>query len=412
MSFTARFMVFCFLAVYVQNGYGQVGEDESYFIVLDSVPLMEDPPEEFRTLNPDLLDRVDIVRDQSIIKSYDLGQFDAILFIFTKAYVQRPPEIKAIPTTQRMRKIQGTWYLVNSSEPYSGKFIDYYPDGKKEGEGVLMNGRLEGLRTTWYHNGNKKFEIEYVKGFPDGMEIQYYENGQIQHKGIIRNNVEDGLWTQWFENGEKKHETTFLKGKPHGEDRSYWPNGKLRSLVNYDNGTLVDWYIVWRSNGNKRWEWPIEKGEVVYSKEFKKYRKLGKEGNTFFQTGDYDAAIKKYTKALEMVTDDVDMLMSRGTAYMYKYNFDPAIKDFDEAISIEPFHFQAIANRAATMIWKFEVGDSEPFSKDSGIVVTKGKKGDMPESLREEICSELKRAVEYGDSSHGTGSLIKKHCKQ
>ena len=41
-----------------------------------------------------------------------------------------------------MTKKNGAWFL-KDSEPYTGKFIDYYLNGKKEGEGYLFNGKLK-----------------------------------------------------------------------------------------------------------------------------------------------------------------------------------------------------------------------------------------------------------------------------
>ena len=51
--------------------------------------------------------------------------------------------------------------LINGKE--EGLWISWYPNGQKESEGNFVNGQ-EGLWTTWYPNGQKKSEGDFVNG--------------------------------------------------------------------------------------------------------------------------------------------------------------------------------------------------------------------------------------------------------
>ena len=77
-----------------------------------------------------------------------------------------------------------------------------------------MDGKLDGLNTGWYENGQKKIEQTYMDGKLDGLNTIWYENGQ---KRLGLNNKDgklDGLYTVWYENGQEQYKGTFT---PFGE---------------------------------------------------------------------------------------------------------------------------------------------------------------------------------------------------
>ena len=76
--------------------------------------------------------------------------------------------------------MNGVWYLINSTTPYTGKFIDYYLNGKIQGEGTLFNGQLKGNRKMYHLNGNLSDEVEYENGIINGKTISYYSTGKTK----------------------------------------------------------------------------------------------------------------------------------------------------------------------------------------------------------------------------------------
>jgi hypothetical protein len=113
------------------------GQNEKILYVVDSIPIIEEPKEGFGTLTENEIDNVVVVKDKKVMANAGYNDLDGITYVFTKEYVKRPDSIKVIPTTKSMTKKNGTWYLKNSTTPYSGKFIDYYLTGTKQGEGIF-----------------------------------------------------------------------------------------------------------------------------------------------------------------------------------------------------------------------------------------------------------------------------------
>ena len=90
--------------------------------------------------------------------------------------------------------------LVNDQQGY---FEEYYKDGKlnglstwwyengqKECENHYKDGKLNGLSTWWYENGQKEYEIHYKDGKLNGLSTWWYENGQIECEGFFKDGIE------------------------------------------------------------------------------------------------------------------------------------------------------------------------------------------------------------------------------
>ncbi len=118
---------------------------------------------------------------------------------------------------------------------YEGNWV-YYHKGSTEImlEERYVNGKLDGLKTTYYANGNKTEELNYKAGLRDGENLYYspkgilikklnYSNdllqgpaeyydgtGQLIIKGQYKADAKDGLW-QYYSNGKLSREERFPK---------------------------------------------------------------------------------------------------------------------------------------------------------------------------------------------------------
>lgn len=61
----------------------------------------------------------------------------------------------------------GLLYVRKESDPFTGIAVDYWPDGNKRAEGMVLDGKPHGKETWWHEGGQKWKEIEYR----DGKEI-------------------------------------------------------------------------------------------------------------------------------------------------------------------------------------------------------------------------------------------------
>jgi antitoxin component YwqK of YwqJK toxin-antitoxin module len=365
------------------------GQNENILYIVDSIPVIKEPKEGFGTLTENEIDNLVVVKDKKIIESSGYKNLDGIIYIFTKEYAKRSDSIKAIPTTKLMTKKNGAWYLKNSSTTYSGKFIDYYLIGKKEGEGILFNGKLKGKRLRYYINGNMSDEIEYNNGINNGLEKKFYNDGTLSQKGKFKKGKEIGIWEMYHQNGQLKQKTTFNEnGKMDGESISYYSTGEKKGKTVYING--------------------IYQNDKINDKLFKLYNK----SQELYKQVNYKGAIKKLDKALELDLNWAKGYFARGTMKLNNFQFDEAIEDFNKTTEIEPYFTNAYSNRAFTILRKHELGNGRTIKKIEGIRIMATKETKIPETELKKICEDLKKAVSLGDNNQMVLEALKKHCEK
>lgn len=381
-------LVFLFMIIST-IGFTQNQEERLLYIV-DSIPIIDEPKEGFGILTENDIDRVEVVKDRKAIASAtEYKDIDGIVYVFTKAYIQRPDSIKVIPTTNLMTKKNGVWYLKNSSAPYSGKFIDYYLNGTKQGEGTLFNGRLKGKRLMFHLNGIISDEVEYENGLPHGMEKRFYQDGTLMQKGEFENGKEVGVWEMYHPNGQLKQRSTFNKyGKMEGESVSYYSTGKLKGKNVYKNG--------------------VYQKDKINDKLFELYN----ESQDLYRQGNSKGALKKLNKALELSPNWADGYFARGTMKLNDFQFDEALQNLSKTLEIEPYFTNAYANRAFALIRKYEFGNSRTLSKSKGVQVLATKGTEIPKSDLAKICADLKKAVELGDDNYMVFDAIENFCEE
>jgi antitoxin component YwqK of YwqJK toxin-antitoxin module len=379
---TILYLLFLSISTFGQN------QNERILYIVDSIPIIEEPKEGFGTLTENEIEKVEVIKDKKIIETKGFKDLDGIIYVFTKEYEKRPDSLKAIPTTKKMTKKNGAWFL-KDSESYTGKFIDYYLNGKKEGEGYLFNGKLKGKRLLFYPEGNLSDEVEYENGLQNGIEKRYFKNGTLMQTGEFKNGKEIGIWEMYHPNGQLKQRSNFdNNGKIDGESILYYSTGNIKVVYQYKNGIYLK---------NK-----------IYDKIYNYYN----EGQKYFKIGDYKSSIKEYSRCIELDEFQADSYFARGTAYMEMMKFDEAINDFNKVLEIEPLYTFAYANRGVAIIRKYEFGDSRTLSKSKDVQVFATKKVEIPESEIEKICLDLSKAIELGDTNSMVLEAYKKYCKQ
>ena len=69
-------------------------------------------------------------------------------------------------------------------------------------------------------------------------------------------------------------------------------------------------------------------------------------GDAYVAQGNFDAAINDYDQAISLNPDFARPFNNRGFAYLKKGDYDRALKDFDQAIKLKSDYGRAFANRA------------------------------------------------------------------
>jgi antitoxin component YwqK of YwqJK toxin-antitoxin module len=339
-------------------------QQENILYIVDSMPILEDPEEGMGELNNEDIEELTVITTKSEIEKLGFKDIDKAIVITTKEYAKRPQELKNIPSTIKMEKKDGKWHLKNTATPYSGPIIDYYINGKKQGEGVFKDGKIDGLRTVYYPNGKKSFYRHYTNGIENGESAEYFPTGQIKQQGVFKNGEEDGLWKQWYSTGQLKRETQFKEGK------------------------------------------------AQPTKEAEKFHNYLSKGIQLFREENYPGAVKALDKAIELNPDYSDAYFHRGTAYFYNFQFDEAVNDYNRALALEPLYKESLANRAFARIRKYEFKNSRTISKNSGVTVLASKdKVEIHKDELELICHDLNKAHELGDKIEMIEEAIKNYCQ-
>lgn len=347
------------------NAFAQAAGERILYVV-DSVPIIDEPKEGFGSLRQEAIHEVQVINTKSLIEQRGFSDIDKLIFITTKEYFNRSEELKRIPTVRLMeQKDNGRWYLKNTSKPYTGPFIDYFLDGKKQGEGRLKDGLAYGLRTVYYPNGNKSFYRTYTdSGIAEGTAAAFFSNGQIKNKGLFKRGKEDGTWQEWYSTGKLKRETEFKDGKAT----------------------------------------PTKEEEAFYSL-------LGK-ASKLYKDGNIAGAIKHLDKAIVLNPQYSDAYFERGTMKLNDFRFDEALADFDKALELEPLSTKVFTNRAFTRLRKHQLKNSRTLSKTNGVTVLASKdKVEIPEEELKKICADLSKGYELGDRNEMVLEAMKDYCK-
>ncbi|MFZ1691551.1 MAG: hypothetical protein WAT74_00010 [Flavobacteriales bacterium] len=107
-----------------------------------------------------------------------------------------------------------------------GSYTIYGADGRKEAVESFQSGQLSRIGT---YKGDDLFE-EAKDLHPGGTTKS--------REGLLKNGKKEGLWVEWYENGQKKSEETYVDGRLSGIATIWWPNGERKREAQYFDGEL------------------------------------------------------------------------------------------------------------------------------------------------------------------------------
>ncbi|MFK8036706.1 MAG: toxin-antitoxin system YwqK family antitoxin [Crocinitomicaceae bacterium] len=83
-----------------------------------------------------------------------------------------------------------------------------------------------------------------------GLYQEHYDNGQLKMTGNLDNDgLKKGVWTSYFENGQKNSESNFLRGINTGYSMVWYPNGNVRYFGDYKDGERTGEWVFYSENG-------------------------------------------------------------------------------------------------------------------------------------------------------------------
>jgi len=353
------------------TSFDQISNDKILFVI-DSIPLLNDP-EEWNPINPDDIADINVIKDKDSLKRLRPEQLDGIVYIFTKAYRNRPDSIKRIPSLKQMVVKNEIWNL--NGIPYSGKYIDYYNSGKIQNKGTLLNGKLNGELTVYFKNGNKKF-------------ISNYKDG-ILH----------GVWSDYYPNGVLLSSRKYADGKIIEYGTHYFVNGQIESEIKPKKATHYDTAFSYYSTGQVKKMKLIKKQPSVQDK---KTNDFNAAVTYFFQSvneGKLKEANKYFYSIWKVDSTSSDTRFKEGFLLLKEFRFDAAIEAFDKALKLEPLMRESLVHRALARIKKYKYANTKLLpGKNKEIPLTLEDIISIPQDEQAKICNDLRQAV-YVDFS-------------
>jgi periplasmic protein TonB len=113
------------------------------------------------------------------------------------------------------------------------------------------------------------------------LSKSYYLSGNIksiEHYSSLNPQTKDGSFITFYENGQKMSESNFVKGLQHGKELRWYDNGQLKLERNYEESCLEGSFTSYHKNGH------LKRKELYKNNEFIEgqcYNSMGKD-TTYF----------------------------------------------------------------------------------------------------------------------------------
>ncbi len=210
---------------------------------------------------------------QDIINDIDDSENESISGIISHLHVGHPGDMELVQ--YQRGKLHGfyiNWRDSNQQNFLRGAFLNgklhglvtiWYENGQKLVEGTCKNGKGDGRWTRWHKNGQKAVEVTYKNGELHGLVTVSHENGQKLVEGTYKNGKEDGRVTVWHENGQIGEEGTYKNGKEDGLWNAWHENGQKWKKGIYKNEKRDGLWIEWDENGEEVSRKTYKDGNVV-----------------------------------------------------------------------------------------------------------------------------------------------------
>lgn len=168
----------------------------------------------------------------------------AVLGVYFLWFRARPHSV--VPDVLRVDElslVHGRLCPNGSTNWFSGKMVEYYPNGQLKSRTDVSNGWLQGFSIGWYTNGQMQVREPFSTSMANGVRTKWHENGQKQSEAPIRMGELDGTFQRWDDQGRLLEELEMKAGKPQGRSRSFHPDGSVKSAAMMSNGA-----VLWRTN--------------------------------------------------------------------------------------------------------------------------------------------------------------------
>jgi tetratricopeptide (TPR) repeat protein len=318
---------------------------------IDSVFILKLEKGDDNVLIRDDIAEIRTISDPDTLQLLQLINIDTVVYVLTRAYLERPDSIRHIPTLKTLVSLDNQFFYKDTSTlPYSGPFLDYYLNGNLKTRGQIKEGYIEGYVNSYYKDGSMKASHYYSRTAEDGVREEYYPNGSIKKRGNVRNGYMEGLWQEWHSTGKLKSEIRYLHSSPfyaEGEDIFY---GILRRIP-----------------------------ELI-------------------ESGLYKQAMQRLDDCKKANPDIEEIYYYYGLNYLGLKQPSNAIHAFTKALEIEPLYVASLKQRALANAARLKTMNEADTTGQA--------------TLRQSICDDLQLAIRLGEKKASFPFLSQFTCKE
>lgn len=130
--------------------------------------------------------------------------------------------------------------LAYNAQPFSGVFVERYPDGRAKSKTVYRQGKKHGADWLWYPTGELYWKRNYQNGEKHGVHPGWWPHGQSKFLYHFVNGHDEGDAQEWYKNEHLAKSQHFALGVEVGEQQAWRENGKL-----YVNYVIKKWKTLW-----------------------------------------------------------------------------------------------------------------------------------------------------------------------
>lgn len=220
-----------------------------------------------------------------------------------------------VDCNEKLRYDEGTgiMYSGNFGKPFTGTCETCYMNGKIHHRVSFVDGKENGIDTTYYESGCPQVIRNHIRGVENGQWIYYYDStnyiawemnyqlGKKHGKHIFfeadgdtirwenyKNGLLDGIKRTYYDGSKIKNEISYKDGKFDGHFKVYNPDGVIIQDVNYVDGKKHEEAKYYYDDGTllrtENWDMGVKNGEfkVFYyqgnlqsTETYKKGQKIG-----------------------------------------------------------------------------------------------------------------------------------------
>jgi len=152
-----------------------------------------------------------------------------------------------------------------------GPSVMFHPNGTIMEEAFYINNKKHGVYREWNDDMSPKVQTTYADGVINGVYMKYLQTGVVGMDVQYTKGKIDGLCSCRYDNGNIKEMATYKDGIMDGNRFVFHNNGKLNVDCKYENGKLKGDCVMFDENGMLREMRQYED----YCYEYKNYSKKG-----------------------------------------------------------------------------------------------------------------------------------------